>query len=246
MTVLHGGGLKNAFDRASGAYDSLTSVNPGYHRHLRLAARGMLSGAQRAGGGAGMRVLDLGCGTGASTAAVLRAAPKARIVAADASAGMLERARAKEWNGNVTFVQAPAEALEDAGVHGPFDAVFAAYLVRNLSEPDTVLQRVRGLLRPGGRLAVHEYTLSGAVVHRAVWSAVCGGVIVPLGSLGPGGSRLYRHLWRSVLLFDTAGAFSRRLSAAGYEAVCCRAVRGWQRGIVHTFYAQRPGGERES
>lgn len=245
MTVLHDSGLTRAFDRAAGAYDPLTALNPGYHRHLRRAAERMLTGDQRARGGDGMRVLDLGCGTGASTAALLGVAPKARIVAADASAGMLERAAAKAWRGDVAFVRAPAEGLEEAGVRGPFDAVFAAYLVRNLSEPDAVLRDLRRMLSPGGRLAVHEYTLSGAAVHRAVWSAVCRGVIVPLGSLGPGGGRLYRHLWRSVLAFDTAGAFARRLRSAGFESVRCAAVRGWQRGIVHTFYATAPAASRE-
>lgn len=245
MTVLRGGGLTSAFDRAAGAYDRLVSVSPGYHRQLRVSAERMLTTRQAQSGGAGMRVLDLGCGTGASTAALLAAAPRAGIVAADASAGMLERARAKQWPGEVTFVCAPAERLAEAGVHGPFDAVFAAYLVRNVREPDAVLQAVRRLLRPGGRLVVHEYSLSGTRVHRLVWSAVCAGVIVPLGSLGPGGSPLYRHLWRSVLAFDTAGVFARRLGVAGYTRVRCWSVPGWQRGIVHTFVAERADGPGE-
>lgn len=242
MTVLRDGGLRTAFDSAAGAYDSLVSLNPGYHRHLELAAAGLLTAGQRADGGAGLRILDLGCGTGASTAALLRVAPHATVVAADASAGMLRRAEAKRWQGDVTFVHACAEELADAGVEGPFDAVFAAYLVRNVSDPDDVLRRVSALLRPEGRLAVHEYTLSGSRAHRAVWSAVCGLVIVPLGSMKAGGADLYRHLWRSVLEFDTAAAFGRRLQAAGFTAVRRRAVGGWQRGIVHTFYAQPPAG----
>jgi ubiquinone/menaquinone biosynthesis C-methylase UbiE len=229
--------LAGAFDRSAAAYDRLVGANPGYHAHLRLAARRLAL----PDGGAGLRVLDLGCGTGASTAALLRVAPRAGITAVDASAGMLARARTKRWPPGVTFVHSPVESLAEADVTGPFDAVFAAYLVRNTRDPDAVLSMARGLLRPGGRLAVHEYTLSGARVHRALWSAVCWGVVVPLGTAGPGGACLYRHLWRSVLDFDTAPAFRDRLLRAGFADVGVCQVTGWQRGIVHTFAAQCPG-----
>jgi ubiquinone/menaquinone biosynthesis C-methylase UbiE len=243
VTLLQDQGLAAAFDRASGAYDRLVSVNPGYHHHLRRSARRLL-GARGDACGPRPRVLDLGCGTGASTAALLHVAPDARVTAVDASAGMLARARAKHWRGEVTFVHSPAEHLAAAGVHGPYDAVLAAYLVRNLTAPDAVLGDLLRLLRPGGRLAVHDYALSGAAVHRAVWNAVCGALIVPLGSLGPGGAPLYRHLRRSVLEFGTAAAFARRLAAAGFAEVTAGTVPGWQRGIVHTFVARRPQGSR--
>ncbi|MFH0245570.1 class I SAM-dependent methyltransferase [Streptomyces sp. HK10] len=236
MTLLQDGTLAAAFDGASTAYDRLVGANPGYHRQLRRSARRLAL----PDGGEGLRVLDLGCGTGASTAALLAAAPHAEITAVDASAGMLERAAAKKWPGNVTFVHTPAEELERAGVHGPFDAVFAAYLVRNLTDPDKVLTGLRGLLRPGGRLAVHEYALSGAVRHRLVWTAVCRSVIIPAGSLGPGGAGLYRHLWRSVLEFDTAPELAERLTAAGFELVRTVPLPGWEYGILHTLLARAP------
>ncbi|MFF4650712.1 class I SAM-dependent methyltransferase [Streptomyces sp. NPDC001380] len=236
MSLLRSRELSDAFDRAAPAYDRLVGANPGYHRHLRLAA-GRLGLPD---GGRGLEVLDLGCGTGASTAALLRAAPHARITAADASEGMLRQARAKHWPEQVRFVHSPAERLAEAGVTGPFDAVFAAYLVRNTADPDAVLGSVRGLLRPGGRLVVHEYTLTGSPLHRAVWHGVCWSVVMPLGALGPGGAGLYRHLWRSVLDFDTAADFHARVGRAGFTGVRALPVGGWQQGIVHTFTARRP------
>jgi ubiquinone/menaquinone biosynthesis C-methylase UbiE len=239
MAVLHGGGLTSAFDKGSAAYDRLVGANPGYHRHLRRAARAALDGMASADDG-GLRVLDLGCGTGASTAALLAVAPDARITAVDASAGMLARAAAKPWPAQVSFRRSAAEDLAGAGVTGPFDVIFAAYLVRNLADPDAVLRSLLPLLRPGGRLAVQDYTLSGARLHRLVWTAVCRGVIMPLGALTSRGSGLYTHLWRSVLDFDTPSAFARRLAAAGYTDVGTSGVPGWQRGILHTFVATRP------
>ncbi|HZF87827.1 class I SAM-dependent methyltransferase [Streptomyces sp.] len=234
MSLLRDEDLAAAFDHASRTYDALVAANPGYHAHLRRSVRRL----GLPGHGAGLRLLDLGCGTGASTAALRSVLPGADITAVDASAGMLERAAAKPWARGVTFVHAPAERLAHAGVRGPFDAVFAAYLFRNVTDPDAVLATARGLLRPGGRLGVHEYTLGGRRVDRAVWTLVCRGVVQPVaGFLGD--AALYRHLWRSVVEFDTAGRFADRLRAAGFDRVRALPLPGWQTGIAHTFVARR-------
>jgi ubiquinone/menaquinone biosynthesis C-methylase UbiE len=232
MTLLRDRDLARAFDHAAHSYDRLTSLNPGYRTDLLRSAHRL--GLPRLG--AGLRVLDLGCGTGTSTRALLRAAPRARIEAVDASAGMLERALAKPWPANVRFRHLAAEELLAAGDGEPYDAVFAAYLFRNVTDPDAVLRAVRALLRPGGRLVVHEYSLSGSPVHRVLWNAICAGVIVPVGSASGDGA-LYRHLWRSVLDFDTADAFTARVARAGFPFVRALPVAGWQTGIVHTFVA---------
>jgi ubiquinone/menaquinone biosynthesis C-methylase UbiE len=243
-----------AFDRHAAAYDRLVGANPGYHADLRRAARAFALPA----GGAGARLLDVGCGTGASTAALLAAAPNAEITGVDASPGMLARARAKPWPATVRFVQGRAEDLagtggpaedlvglrgsaEDlAGIGGPFDGVFAAYLLRNLPDPDTALVALRRLLRPGGVLVVHDYALRDGPLARLVWHAVCWGVIIPAGRLATGDARLYRYLWRSALDFDSPEAFADRIRRAGFAGVRIRGARGWQRGIVHTFRAQAP------
>ncbi|AYC36532.1 class I SAM-dependent methyltransferase [Streptomyces griseorubiginosus] len=234
MTVLRDAELAAAFDHAAARYDTLVAANPGYHAHLRRSARRL--GLPRPG--TGLRVLDLGCGTGASTAALARVLPEADITAVDASAGMLDRALAKPWPGSVRFVCAPAEALAEAGVEGPFDAVFAAYLFRNVADPDAVLRSVHALLAPHGRLAVHEYTLSGRPLDRAVWTAVSRGVVLPVASaLGDGD--LYRHLWRSVVDFDTVDRFTDRVRAHGFDRVRALPLPGWQTGITHTVVARR-------
>ncbi|MFV0132900.1 methyltransferase domain-containing protein [Streptomyces sp. HMX87] len=234
MTLLRDHDLARAFDHASHTYDRLTALNPGYRTDLLRSARRL----RLPGAGAGLHVLDLGCGTGASTRALLRAAPRARITAVDASSGMLRRALHKPWPSRVCFRHLTAEEVVTTG-EGPYDAVFAAYLFRNVTDPDGVLAAVRSLLRPGGRLAVHEYTLTGSAAHRALWTAVCHGVIIPAGTLS-GDRALYRHLWRSVLDFDTAPAFANRLTRAGFTGVRAAPVAGWQTGIVHTFLARNP------
>ncbi|MGH3937389.1 MAG: class I SAM-dependent methyltransferase [Pseudonocardiaceae bacterium] len=227
--------VPSEFDTAAANYDRLVAASPGYHDNLIRSVHRM----GLAGDGAGLHLLDVGCGTGASTAALLAVAPKARITAVDASAGMLAQARKADWPPGVSFVHARAEELTAAGVHGPFDGIFAAYLVRNLPAPDPVLAQLRELLVPGAPLAVHDYVLDGRARSRAIWTAVCWTVIIPAGKVVTGQARLYRYLWRSVLHFDTVGALADRLRHHGLVDVRTATMPGWERGIVHTVVARR-------
>lgn len=202
--------VTDEFDHAAGAYDRLVGANPGYHRDLRTSVRRLRLPDR----GEGMRLLDLGCGTGASTAALLAAAPKARIVAVDASQGMLDAARAKDWDGDVVFHRARAEELSPAWAHerlgGPADAVLGAYLIRNVPDPDALLRSVLEMLRPGGRLALHEYSVADSPSARAVWTAVCWGVIIPPAGRWPGG-RTCSATCGAVCWSSTAGGSCSRV-----------------------------------
>jgi ubiquinone/menaquinone biosynthesis C-methylase UbiE len=228
--------IPGAFDAGAPAYDKLVDTNPGYHAHLRLSAQRM----RIPNGGAGLRLLDAGCGTGASTAALLAAGPAAEIVAVDASDGMLAQARAKPWPSSVSFMHSRIEDIADAGISGPFDGILAAYLIRNVDDKDGQLRRFRELLRPGGTLAVHEYSVRDSKLATVVWNAVCAGIIIPSGRLRSGDASLYTYLRRSVNRFDGAQAFRDRLQNSGFDAVHSETMPGWQRHIVHTFLAQAP------
>ena len=159
--------VARAFDEHARSYDRLVGANRGYHEHLRMTARRM--GLRDRG--AGLRLLDLGCGTGASTQALLDAAPKAEIIGVDASSEMLSIARAKTWPPGVSFVHASADDLASAGITGLYDGILAAYLLRNLSEPNAALRSFYALLKPGAPLAVHEYSVADSVRSKAIWSA---------------------------------------------------------------------------
>ena len=230
------GGVSRSFDLHARSYDKLVGANPGYHEHLRMSARRMGLPDR----GAGLRLLDLGCGTGASTAALLDAAPDAEIIAVDASAEMLSQARRKSWPPNVRFVHGNAENLAMNKIVGPFDGILAAYLVRNLVHRDAALRQFHRLLRPGAPIALHEYSVRDSRRSRAVWSTVCWSVIIPMGKVRTGSGDLYRYLWRSVLEFDGVGALTARMAAAGFEDVRVQTVPGWQQHIVHTFLGRKP------
>lgn len=238
MKAAHGdpSDVPAAFDDGARAYDTLVDANPGYHAHLRISAQRMALPDF----GRGLRLLDAGCGTGASTAALLTVAPHAEIIGVDGSAGMLAEARAKRWPDTVRFVHSRIENLAGAGVIGPFDGIFAAYLVRNLSDPDAQLREFRSLLRPGATLAVHDYSVRDSLLATAVWNAVCATIIIPSGRLRTGDASLYRYLRRSVNRFDGAARFRNRLQDNGFIGVHSETMPGWQRNIVHTFLAEAP------
>lgn len=230
------GNVPAAFDAGAPAYDALVGANPGYHEHLRLSADRM----QLPDCGRGLRLLDAGCGTGASTAALLAAAPQAEIIGVDGSAGMLAQAAAKQWPSSVRFVHSHIEDIAEAGVVGPFDGIFAAYLIRNLADADAQLSSFRSLLRPGGTLAVHEYSVRDSPLATIVWNFVCATVIIPAGRIRTGDAGLYRYLRRSVNQFDGASGFRSRLRDNGFTDIASETMPGWQRNVVHTFLARAP------
>ena len=221
------------FDVVAPSYDLLTGLNPGYHAHLRLSAR-------RLGLGRAPRVLDLCCGTGASTDAILRTYPDAEVVALDASRGMLAEARKKPGLRGVELVLGDASDPRAAGVEGCFDGVLMAYGIRNVPDPDAALVRIKELLRPGAKVVFHEYSVNDSLRAKRIWDAVCFAIIIPGGLVTAPSSRIYRYLHKSVRAFDGVRAFEARLARAGYEGVETLPVDGWQRGIVHSFVARRP------
>ncbi|MBP0456807.1 class I SAM-dependent methyltransferase [Streptomyces montanisoli] len=104
------------------------------------------------------QVVDLGCGTGAGTFALLERWPEAHITAVDASAGHLQRLREKACalgvDARVRTVQADLDASwPDLGTP---DLVWASASMHHMADPDRTLRRVRDTLAPGGLLAVVE------------------------------------------------------------------------------------------
>ena len=237
--------VPDAFTEVAGRYDRMVSLNPGYHRHLRSAATALLETLDPH---RPLRLVDLGCGSGASTRALLAAARTAgaevQVTGVDASAGMLAQAETKTWPEGVEFHQGLAQDLAAHrpgwGLEEPADGVLAAYLFRNVAERDQVLADVHDLLSGGGTLVVQEYSVAGSAAAGLVWTVVSWAVVIPLSWITSRQTRLYRYLWRSVRAFDPVQTFTDRLYAAGFVDVEVRTVPGWQQGILHTFRARKP------
>ncbi|WP_375487544.1 class I SAM-dependent methyltransferase [uncultured Jatrophihabitans sp.] len=236
--------LESEFDATAEHYDVMVGLNPGYHEHLRTAADAL---AERLTPGDGpLRLADLGCGSGASTVALVDAlgpaASDAEILGVDASDGMLAVARRKAWPAGVRFQHGMAEdvAAGHWGLDRPLDGVLACYLFRNVQDRDGAVAAVYDVLAPDGWLVVQEYSVAGSRRSAALWTFICWAVVIPLSLVLTRRTTLYRYLWRSVLRFDSVTRFEARLRAAGFTDVSTRSVDGWQHGILHTVVGRRP------
>jgi SAM-dependent methyltransferase len=112
-----------------------------------------------AGVRAGCRVLDIAAGHGEpALTAARKAGPEGHVVATDISAEMLafgrERAAAAGL-GNVEFVQADALSLDFPA--GSFDAAVSRWGIIFEPDAEAAVARVRGLLRPGARIAISSW-----------------------------------------------------------------------------------------
>lgn len=120
---------------------------------------------ERAGLGAGARVLDLGCGPGFTTLELAQVVgPTGRVLASDRSAAFLATLGQECRRLGLTQVEprlGDAEALELAP--GSLDAAYARWLFCWLPDARPVLERVAAGLRPGGVLLCQEYLDWGAM-----------------------------------------------------------------------------------
>jgi len=109
----------------------------------------------RVGIGSGERVLDVGCGCGATTLQLARRVGSAgAVVGVDISAPMLARAEERAHAAGVTNVRFE---LGDAQTHafdgGAFDVVFSRFGIMFFTQPEAAFANLRVALRRGGRLA---------------------------------------------------------------------------------------------
>lgn len=124
----------------------------------------------------GMRVLDLGCGNGdVSLIAAGLVGPAGAVVGIDRNVEALAAAReraAADGAATVTFHAASLDAVPDLG---SFDAIVARRVLMYLPNPVAVLEGLLPMLRPGGRIAIHEHdttmvpaALAEMPLHRTV------------------------------------------------------------------------------
>lgn len=102
------------------------------------------------------RVLEIGCGPGAALKLLHAACPSVRAVGIDLSPVMVRQARSRNAqavrSGQFEILQG---ALGTAGLPaGSFDAAYSCNVVQFIENRPEFLDRLRQVLRPGGRLAI--------------------------------------------------------------------------------------------
>lgn len=140
--------LARHFGQRVASYDSVTPVQAAMGR--RLLERSVA----HFGASPGLRILELGCGTGRLTALLAGSFPGAELLAVDIAPEMV--ARARERVPGARFLAVDAESLL-AGLDPAFDLVISNAAVQWFQDCDRTLARASELLRPGGLLAVSTF-----------------------------------------------------------------------------------------
>jgi trans-aconitate 2-methyltransferase len=119
------------------------------------------------------RVLDMGCGTGRDTAALLDLLPHGQVVAVDGSLRMLDQLR-KRLAGRLDRVEVVhADITEPLPVEGYADAVISVATFHWIPDHERLFSNIAAVLRPGGRFVAE----CGGLGNIAAVSAAVDGVL---------------------------------------------------------------------
>jgi trans-aconitate 2-methyltransferase len=149
-------------------------------------------------------VLDVGCGTGRVTEALLEIVPRGRVLAIDASAEMVELARRRLGKRAEVWRE---DALE-LELSEPADAIVSTATLHWVTDHDRLWPRLARALRPGGALEVQCGGAGNIDRVREVIEAVAGEIAPELVGFSP---------WT----FATPEQTERRLRAAGFAVERC-------------------------
>jgi demethylmenaquinone methyltransferase/2-methoxy-6-polyprenyl-1,4-benzoquinol methylase len=160
------------------------------------------------------RVLDLCCGTGDMTRALLRLRPAGGdpVTGADFSHAMLVRASAKDRRRSMRWLEADALCLpvRDAS----FDLVTAAFGFRNLANYDAGLREIVRVLRSDGEVGILDFGEPGGAVGK-LYAMYFRHVLPRVGTLISGVRGPYAYLPASVMRFPPPQEMLDRMRAAG-------------------------------
>jgi ubiquinone/menaquinone biosynthesis C-methylase UbiE len=116
-----------------------------------------------AGLGAGMRVLDVGCGAGdVSLLAATLVGASGTVLGIDQSPPAIALARRRAELAGLTYVTFRAAELSGLGLCEPFDALIGRLILMYLPSPAAALRAMAQHIRPGGIIAFQEMDMSAA------------------------------------------------------------------------------------
>jgi SAM-dependent methyltransferase len=197
--------VRGAYDAGAQAYADLWSPM------LVPAGRALLAEMPLAEAGL---VLDLGAGTGGMVPALREAAPRAQVIAADLSIGMLRVAR------RATGVPAAVMSLDRLAVRGGVaDAAVMCFVLFHLPDPEAALAAAASLLRPGGALGAATWAPKQPYLPDLVWNELL--------DAADGGPPVTTRCDEGL---DTADALAARLRAAHLTS-----VKGWTTWVGQHF-----------
>lgn len=224
------GWVGKMFDATAADYDRIEAIlgfgTGSWYRREAL---------MRAGLKPGMRVADVGTGTGlvARQAAAIVGDP-ALVTGIDPSAGMLQNAQVP---GGVKLVQGSAEAIPfpDAS----FDFLSMGYALRHIGDLSAAFAEFHRVLKPGGRLCILEITCPDNGLQKALLKTYSRTVVPLLAKLvgrSGGTSELWRYYWDTIEACAKPENVMHTLESAGLTDVS----RHVELGMFSEYRARKP------
>ena len=235
MTLIAGApdqkSIQGMFNRLSGRYDLFN----------RLTSLGMdVFWRQEALAGVrpGMRVLDLGCGTGDLTlAAAKRLQGRGEAIGLDFSENMLVVAqkRADDLGLSVRFERRSAEEIPFE--RKPYDAVVSGFVLRNIYENiDAILRGVHDSLRTEGIISFLDFTEPPGKLRKKLWQWYMNHIVAFYGRTLFGKDYPEYYMTDSAERFLKAPEFVEKLKAAGFENI---STQKFMMGIIVLYRARK-------
>lgn len=197
-------------------------------RYRRMALR-------RAGLKAGMRVVDVGAGTGLVTREAARIVESADLVTGvDPSSGMLSQAIVPE---GVTLLEGSAEQIPLADAHADF--ISMGYALRHIGDLARAFEEFRRVLKPGGRLCILEITAPAGRVQNFLLRTYLRTIVPALSRLvacAPDTPTLMRYYWDTIEASVAPDQVMSTLRHVGFTEV----GRHVEAGIFSEYRALNP------
>lgn len=223
--------LRRIFDETAEDYDRVEAILA-----LGTGSRYRRMALERAGLGQGMKVLDVGVGTGlvAAQACILTGEP-GLVTGVDPSPGMMA---ASKLPSDMVLMEGRAESLPFPDDH--FDFLSMGYALRHVSDLDKVFSEFNRVLKPGGRLCILEITQARGPIGRWFLKTYMRGVI-PLVTRVVCRRRdtpsIWRYYWDSIEACVAPAEVMALLNQAGLTQV----DRHVELGIFSEYQAVKAG-----
>ena len=186
-------------------------------------------------------ILDVCTGTGDLALAYARKTNgRVPIVASDFCPQMLaigeRKGQRAGLDGKLSFVEADAQALPFEDDH--FQIVCVAFGLRNVQDTDQGLREMTRVCKPGGRVAVLEFSMPRMQPFRSLYGVYFRHVLPRIGQLfARNKSDAYSYLPQSVSQFPEGEALVNRMEATGLECVTCQPLTF---GIATLYVGEKP------
>ncbi|HKY29726.1 MAG TPA: bifunctional demethylmenaquinone methyltransferase/2-methoxy-6-polyprenyl-1,4-benzoquinol methylase UbiE [Pyrinomonadaceae bacterium] len=228
----HAGRVREMFSTIASRYDLLNhllsgNVDKRWRRIVATRVRDKLSS------GEGARVLDVACGTG-DLSLTLFEITGAGVVGTDFCRPMLAIAAGKT-SGRIRLIE--GDALDLPFRDGTFDVVTIAFGLRNLSNVESGLTELSRVVKPGGWVAVLEFSRPANAILRPLFNLYFRKLLPWMGGLISGSFSAYTYLAASVQKFPDQSELSLLMEQAGLDQVGYENLTG---GIAALHMGRRP------